>query len=107
MKYSKIKKHRKALKVGRGMRKIFGRLGGRGAVLFKGAREGHDMRFDVPVIGLKTVKTMKRAGVTALAFQAGRQIVLEKEAVIAYANRHGIALVGVKTDLPPAPTRPQ
>ena len=84
-----------------------GKLGGRGAVIFKGAREGHDMRFDVPVIGLKTVKTMKRAGVTALAFQAGRQIVLEKEAVIAYANRHGIALVGVKTDLPPAPTRPQ
>ena len=83
-----------------------GRLGGRGAVIFKGAREGHDMRFDVPVMGLKTVKTMKRAGVTALAFQAGRQIVLEKEAVVAYANKHGIALVGVKTDLPPAPTRP-
>ena len=83
-----------------------GRLGGRGAVIFKGAREGHDMRFDVPVIGLKTIKTMKSAGVTALAFQAGRQIVLEKEAVIAYANRHGLALVGVATDLPPAPTRP-
>ena len=83
-----------------------GRLGGKGAVVFKGAREGHDMRFDVPVIGLKTVKTMKRAGVTALAFQAGRQIVLEKEAVIAYANRKGIALVGVQTDLPPAPIRP-
>ena len=83
-----------------------GRLGGKGAVIFKGAREGHDMRFDVPVIGMKTLKTMKRAGVTALAFQAGRQIVLEKEAVIAYANRHGIALAGMRTDLPPAPTRP-
>ena len=84
-----------------------GKLGGKGAVIFKGAREGHDMRFDVPVIGLKTLKTMKRAGVAALAFQAGRQIVLEKEAVIAYANRHGIALAGMKTDLPPAPVRPQ
>jgi len=83
-----------------------GKLGGKGAVVFKGAREGHDMRFDVPVMGLKTVKVMKSAGVTALAFQAGRQIVLEKEAVVDYANRHGIALVGVKTDLPPAPTRP-
>jgi len=83
-----------------------GKLGGRGAVIFKGAREGHDMRFDVPVIGMKTLKTMKRAGVTALAFQAGRQIVLEKEAVTAYADRHGIALVGMNTDLPPAPTRP-
>ena len=83
-----------------------GKLGGKGAVIFKGAREGHDMRFDVPVIGMKTLKTMKRVGVTALAFQAGRQIVLDKEAVVAYANRHGIALIGMKTDLPPAPTRP-
>jgi len=83
-----------------------GKLGGKGAVVFKGAREGHDMRFDVPVMGLKTVKVMKSAGVTALAFQAGRQIMLEREAVVDYANRHGIALVGVKTDLPPAPTRP-
>ncbi len=83
-----------------------GKLGGKGAVVFKGAREGHDMRFDVPVMGLKTLKVMKGAGVTALAFQAGRQIVLEREAVVSYANRHGIALVGVKTDLPPAPTKP-
>ena len=83
-----------------------GKLGGKGAVIFKGAREGHDMRFDVPVIGMKTLKTMKRVGVTAIAFQAGRQIMLEREAVIAYANRHGIAIVGVKTDLPPAPELP-
>ena len=83
-----------------------GKLGGKGAVVFKGAREGHDMRFDVPVIGMKTLKMMKRAGVTALAFQARRQIVLERDAVIDYANRHGIAIVGVKTDLPAAPTRP-
>lgn len=84
-----------------------GKLGGKGAVVFKGARDGHDMRFDVPVIGMKTLKTMKRSGVTALAFQAGRQIVLEKDAVVEYANRHGIAIAGMKTDLPPAPTRPE
>ncbi|MBO5939932.1 MAG: UDP-2,3-diacylglucosamine diphosphatase LpxI [Kiritimatiellae bacterium] len=83
-----------------------GKLGGKGAVIFKGAREGHDMRFDVPVIGMKTLKTMKRAGVTAIAFQAGRQIMLEREAVVDYANRHGIAIAGVKTDLPPAPDLP-
>ncbi len=83
-----------------------GKLGGRGAVAFKGARDGHDMRFDVPVIGLKTVRTMKSAGVSAMAFQAGRQIVLERDAVVEYADRHGIAIVGVRTDLPPAPTRP-
>ena len=83
-----------------------GKLGGKGAVLVKGAREGHDMRFDIPVVGLKTLKTMKRAGVTTLAFQAGRLILLDRDEVIAFANRQGIALVGMKTELPPAPLRP-
>ena len=78
---------------------------GRGSVLFKAAREGHDWRFDIPVVGLKTLKTMKRAGVTALGFQAGRLLLLDRDEVVAYANRHGIALAGVRTDLPPAPTR--
>lgn len=80
---------------------------GKGSVLFKAAREGHDWRFDIPVVGLKTLKTMRKAGVTALAFQAGRLILLDREAVIAYANRHGIAIVGIDSGLPPAPVRPE
>ena len=83
-----------------------GTLGGKGAVVVKGAREGHDMRFDIPVVGLKTLKVMKSAGATALAFQAGRLILLDREEVIAFANKHNIALVGIETDLPPAPLRP-
>ena len=83
-----------------------GKLGGKGAVVFKAAREGHDMRFDIPVVGLKTLKVMRRAGATALGFQAGRLILLDREAVVDFANRHGIAIVGVDSGLPPAPTRP-
>ena len=83
-----------------------GRLGGRGAVVFKAAREGHDMRFDIPVVGLKTLKVMKKAGATALGFQAGRLILLDREAVVRFADRHGIAIVGVDSGLPPAPLRP-
>lgn len=83
-----------------------GRLGGKGGVIFKAAREGHDMRFDIPVVGLKTLKVMHRAGATALGFQAGRLVLLERERVIAYANRHGIALVGIESGLPHAPLRP-
>lgn len=83
-----------------------GKLGGKGAVVFKAAREGHDMRFDIPVVGLKTLKTMRRAGATALGFQAGRLILLDREAVVEFADRHGIALVGVDSGLPPAPLRP-
>jgi len=82
-----------------------GKLGGKGAVVYKAAREGHDMRFDIPVVGLKTLKTMRRAGATALAFQAGRLVMLEREEIVAFADKHGIAIIGVPTSLPPAPLR--
>lgn len=83
-----------------------GKLGGKGGVVFKAAREGHDMRFDIPVVGLRTLKVMKSAGATALAFQAGRLILLDRDDVIRFADRHGIAIVGVDSGLPPAPLRP-
>ena len=83
-----------------------GKLGRGGGVVFKAARKGHDMRFDIPVVGLKTLKVIKKAGATALAFQAGRLVLLDRESVIAYANAHKIAIVGVDSGLPPAPLRP-
>ena len=83
-----------------------GKLGRGGGVVFKAARKGHDMRFDIPVVGLKTLKVIKKAGATALAFQAGRLALLDRESVIAYANAHNIAIVGVDSGLPPAPLRP-
>ena len=82
-----------------------GRLS-RGSVLFKAAREGHDWRFDIPVVGLKTLKMMKKAGVTALAYQAGRLILLDRKTVIEFANRHDMAIVGIDSGLPSAPLRP-
>lgn len=84
-----------------------GKLGGKGGVVFKAAREGHDMRFDIPVVGLKTLKVMKRAGATALGFQANRLILLDREAVVDFANRNGMAIVGVESGLEPAPLRPE
>lgn len=83
-----------------------GKLGGKGSVVFKAARRGHDMRFDIPVVGLKTLKVMKRAGVTALGFQAGRLIMLEREKVIRFADVNSIAIVGFDSDLEAAPLRP-
>ena len=83
-----------------------GKLGGKGSVVFKAARSGHDMRFDIPVIGMKTLKVMKRAGATALGFQAGRLIMLEKEKVLRFANANGIAIIGFDSGLEQAPLRP-
>jgi hypothetical protein len=82
------------------------KLGGRGAVVVKTARAGHDMRFDIPVIGAKTVSVMRRNSISAIAFQAGRTILLDREKALREADRAGIAMVALPTDLPPAPTRP-
>ena len=72
-----------------------GKLGGAGAVVVKVAKTGHDMRFDIPVIGPQTVKTLRRARIGAIALEAGRGIILEREVVVAGLNRLGIALVAV------------
>ena len=82
-----------------------GRLGGRGAVVVKVAKDGHDMRFDLPVVGAQTLPILKRTRVSALAFQARRTVLLEREQVVAAADRLGIALVALDSGLPPAPVR--
>ena len=82
-----------------------GRLGGRGGVVVKVAKEGHDMRFDIPVVGAKTIPVLRRARVSALALQAGRLLLLDREAVIRAADRLGIAIVAVDSGLPTAHTR--
>ena len=83
-----------------------GKLGGKGAVVIKVAKENHDMRFDIPVIGEATISTLRKAGVSALAYQAGRLVMLERAKVVAAANTLNIAIVGLDSSLPPAPLRP-
>jgi hypothetical protein len=51
------------------------------------------MRFDVPVIGVKTVETMQKAGATCLAIDAGKCLLLDGDAVIAAADMAGIVIV--------------
>ena len=83
-----------------------GKLGGKGAVVVKVAKEGHDMRFDIPVIGEKTIAVLRKAGISALAYQAGRLVMLERPKVIAAANRMNLAVIGLDSGLPAAPLRP-
>ena len=70
-----------------------GRLGGAGVVVVKVAKRGHDMRFDIPIIGERTFKTLKKARVSCLAVEANRTILLARETLVAEANRLGIAFV--------------
>jgi DUF1009 family protein len=65
---------------------------GAGLVAIKVAKPRQDMRFDVPVIGLATVETMKKGHVTALAIDAGRTLILDRAKVMEAANAAGIAI---------------
>jgi DUF1009 family protein len=76
-----------------------GRLAGPGIVAVKVARAGHDMRFDIPVVGSRTVALLRRIRAAALAVEAGRAIVLERDAVVAAADRAGIAVVAAPAPL--------
>ena len=60
----------------------------------KVAKPQQDMRFDVPVIGIKTIETMIRAGASCLSVEAGRTLLFDREVLLARAAEAGIAVVG-------------
>ncbi len=66
--------------------------GGQPLVVVKVAKPAQDMRFDVPVVGLGTIDSMKRANATALAIDAGRTLLLDRLEMIAAADAAGIAI---------------
>jgi len=61
----------------------------------KVAKPNQDLRFDVPVIGMKTVETMIGAGATCLSVEAGRTLLFDREALLRRAAEAGIAIVAV------------
>ena len=64
----------------------------RALTVVKVAKPTQDMRFDVPVVGLKTVETMARAGATCLAVDAGRCLLLDGESMTRAADEARIAV---------------
>jgi len=62
--------------------------------IVKVAKPNQDMRFDVPVIGMRTVETMIRAGASCLSVEAGRTLLFDREALLERAAAAGIAIVG-------------
>ena len=61
----------------------------------KVAKPNQDMRFDVPVIGIRTVETMVKAGASCLSVEAGRTLLFDREALLQRASHAGIAIVAV------------
>jgi len=58
----------------------------------KVSKPRQDMRFDVPVVGLRTVEVMSRCRVSALGMDAGRTLLFDRAGVIAAADAAGIAI---------------
>lgn len=74
-----------------------GRLSGPGAVVVKTAKPGQDLRFDVPAVGVETLRYLEAARARVLAVEAGRVLLLEREKMLALAEVLGLTLVGVET----------
>ncbi|HEX9860121.1 MAG TPA: UDP-2,3-diacylglucosamine diphosphatase LpxI [Nitrospirota bacterium] len=72
-----------------------GELGREGIVVVKVSKKGHDMRFDVPVVGMRTLETLKASKVAVLAVEAGKTLMLEKDEFLSGADAAGICVVGV------------
>jgi len=71
-----------------------GRLAGAGTCVVKVAKPQQDMRFDVPVVGLATIRAMQEAGATVLSIDAGRALVLDGDTLFRTADEVGISVVG-------------
>ena len=68
---------------------------GRGLVVVKVSKPRQDMRFDVPVVGLRTIQVMRRSNARTLAVDAGKTLLFERSAMIKEADEAGIAIVGM------------
>jgi DUF1009 family protein len=73
-----------------------GELGrGKDVTLVKVSKPNQDMRFDVPVVGPQTIETCAAAGVTGIAIEAGKTLLLEKERIAGLCDRHQIGIHAV------------
>jgi len=70
-----------------------GALARKGAVMVKVAKPNQDMRFDVPVIGVETIRVAAEAKLRVIAIEAGKTLLLERDAIVDLAERAKISIV--------------
>ncbi|MBR1754623.1 UDP-2,3-diacylglucosamine diphosphatase LpxI [bacterium] len=71
------------------------KLAKKNAAVIKVAKPSQDKRFDIPAVGLRTIKTMKKYRANLLAVEANETIIVDQEKVIKYANKHNIVIMAV------------
>lgn len=72
-----------------------GKLANGGAVVAKVSKPNQDNRFDVPTVGKKTVEVMAEVGATALAIEADKTLMVDREGTVSFANEKGIAIIAM------------
>ncbi|MDD5432814.1 MAG: UDP-2,3-diacylglucosamine diphosphatase LpxI [Candidatus Omnitrophica bacterium] len=72
-----------------------GRISRGGAVVVKVSKPKQDKRFDIPVVGLNTIKVLTRAKASCLAIEADKTLFIDKEESVKLADKKGLAIVAV------------
>lgn len=72
-----------------------GELGGEGVVVVKVAKPQQDLRFDVPAIGMTTLKAVISCKARVLAVQSGVTFIMEKSKLLKEAEKHGVSIVAI------------
>ena len=75
-----------------------GQLGRGDVTVAKSAKPKQDMRFDVPGVGPDTLDSMVEAGASALVIEAGKTLVVDRDAMVKKADQHGITIVAMAGD---------
>ena len=68
-------------------------LGRKNAIMVKVAKPNQDMRFDVPVIGLETIRVAAEAQLRVIALEAGKTLLLERDAMVELAEQSKISIL--------------
>jgi UDP-2,3-diacylglucosamine hydrolase len=71
-------------------------IAGKGIVVVKLAKPKQDMRFDIPVVGARTLETMAEAGAAVLAVETGKTLLFDKPDLLVDADRRGLTVLGVE-----------
>ncbi|MDD5196576.1 MAG: UDP-2,3-diacylglucosamine diphosphatase LpxI [Candidatus Omnitrophota bacterium] len=72
-----------------------GKIARAGITVIKVAKPSQDMRFDIPVIGLKTIQILIKAGAKCLAIEADKTLFIDRQAAVKLADKKGLAIVSV------------
>jgi DUF1009 family protein len=70
-----------------------GRLAKEKAVVVKVSKPGQDLRFDIPTVGLKTMKVMSKAKASVLAIESGKTLIFDKQKMVKFADKAGICII--------------